>query len=280
MILIDLNQVMLSNLLVSLGKHTNIKIEEDLLRHMILNSIRANRMKFKNDYGELVICCDSRHSWRREVFPFYKAHRKKAREQIDLDWPSVFKILDKITLELRENFPYHVIETRGAEADDIIAFFAHLYVDEPILILSGDKDFIQLHRNPNIKQYDPVNKKYIKHPDPISFLKEHIIRGDAGDGIPNILSDDDTFVANKRQKTLTENRFTNLMSMDEHQLALNIPENYKRNHLLIDLTNTPKPIREAIHAAWIDESGKDRSKLLQYFMNHKLKILMESLTDF
>lgn len=280
-ILLDLNQVMLATLLVSLGQHTNIKIEESLLRHMILNSIRANRMKFKHTFGELIICCDSSKSWRKSYFPQYKANRKKAREQIDLDWPEVFRVLNKIQNELKDNFPYPVICVDGAEADDIIAHLAHPWVDETTLILSGDKDFIQLHSNPNIKQYNPVKKKYIKHTDsPKDFLKSHIIKGDFGDGVPNVLSDDDCFVLGKRQKSITEDKFKMLSTCDESKLDINIQRNFKRNRTLIDLNNVPIEIKENINKEYISQSNKNRSKLLEYFMKNKLKNLMESITDF
>lgn len=84
MIILDLNQVMISNLMAQIGNHTNIDIDENLLRHMILNTIRALNMKFKNEYGELVIACDDKNYWRKDIFPYYKAKRAEDREILRL----------------------------------------------------------------------------------------------------------------------------------------------------------------------------------------------------
>ena len=195
MIIVDLNQVMISNFMMQIGSHTNIKVEEDLLRHMILNSLRSYNTKFRKEFGDIIIACDDRKYWRREVFPYYKANRKKARDKSEIDWNSVFEVMHKIREELKEFFPYRVIQVDGAEADDIIGTLAQQFgnSNEKILVLSGDKDFIQLQTYMNVKQYDPVRKKYIQHNNPSQYIKEHIIRGDTGDGIPNFLSPDNCF---------------------------------------------------------------------------------------
>ena len=190
MMIIDLNQVMISTFMSQIGNHTNVKVEEDLLRHMILNCIRSYIKKFKNEYGEVVIACDDRHYWRREVYPYYKANRRKSREASEIDWNVVFESLNKIREELKLYFPYRVIQADGAEADDVIGTLVEKFgnTHEKILILSGDKDFVQLQTYMNVKQYDPVRKKFVEHNDPSRFVKEQIMRGDAGDGVPNFLS--------------------------------------------------------------------------------------------
>lgn len=276
MIILDLQQVMLSNLLVSLGHmHTSVKIEENLLRHMILNSIRSNISKFKN-HGKLVIACDSREYWRRNVFPYYKAHRKKNRDKIDLDWSKVFEILGAVKNELKEYFPYPTVEVTGAEADDIIAVLCR-HTTEPTLILSADKDFVQLH-NKLVTQYDPIKKKAVKSDNPQTYLKEHVLRGDAGDGIPNVLSDDNCFVLGERQKPLTQKKLVELLSKED--TILNSLKNYHRNKQLIDFTMIPADIEAAILQEFENQSDKDRSKLMTYFIKFKLKNLMSSLSDF
>lgn len=283
MILVDLQQVMLATLLVSLDKHTNAKIEESMLRHMVLNSIRANRKKFHFHYGDMIICCDSHgNSWRKKLYPFYKANRKKEREKIDLNWPMVFESLNRIKSELKEFFPYPVVEVSGAEADDIIATLVLdvLTEDEPKLILSRDKDFIQLH-NPQTKQYDPIKKKYIQHDDPKQYLLEHILKGDLGDGIPNVLSDDDSLVIGSKRPKLTSKRMTELLSTPVGKYQdINIINNYKRNEALISLYNIPTDIQDEVGFEYSKQKGKDRSKLMSYFMNNKLKNLMEDIADF
>jgi 5'-3' exonuclease len=284
-IIVDLNQVMLSNLLMQLGNHTNAQLEENMVRHMILNSLRSYRSKFKDEYGELVIACDNTNYWRKKIFPYYKANRKKNIESSELDWKNIFECLNKIRAELKEYFPYKVLDVESAEADDIIAtlvtkFGSGLNTGEKILILSGDKDFIQLHTYSNVSQYDPTRKKWIKHEDPERFLHEHILKGDAGDGVPNVLSPDNCFVVGDRQRPLTAKKMEKIMGTDLNEMESNIARNYSRNAQLIDLSFTPETIREKVMKQFNSQENRDRSKLLTYFINNKLKNLTEHLGEF
>ena len=285
MIIVDLNQVMLSNLLMQLGNHTNAQIEENMVRHMILNSLRSYRTKFGADYGELVIACDNTNYWRRKLFPYYKANRKKAQEKSDLDWKAIFECLNKIRAELKEFFPYRVIDIESAEADDVIATLVREYgsemnLGEAILIMSGDKDFIQLHKYGNVKQYDPTRKKWITHKDPEQYLKEHILKGDAGDGVPNVLSSDNCFVVGERQRPLTTKKMEHYLKLTPNEMETAIARNYMRNKQLIDLDETPEEIRVKVMESYQSQENKDRSKLMNYFIANKLRNLTESIGDF
>ena len=285
MIIVDLNQVMLSNLLMQLGNHTNAQVEENMVRHMILNSLRSYKVKFGDEYGEMVIACDNTNYWRKTIFPYYKANRKKNIEASELNWKSIFECMNKIRAELKEYFPYRVIDVESAEADDIIAtlasnFGSQLNTGEKILILSGDKDFIQLHVYPNVKQYDPTRKKWINHDDPERFLHEHILKGDAGDGIPNVLSPDNVFVVGERQRPLTAKKLEKIMGTDLEEMDTNIARNYSRNANLIDLSFTPDYIRDKVMEQYNAQEGRDRSKLLNYFIVNKLKNLTDHLSEF
>lgn len=285
MIIVDLNQVMLSNLLMQLGNHTNAQLEENMVRHMILNSLRSYRVKFKDEYGEMIIACDNTNYWRKKLFPYYKANRKKNIEASELDWKSVFECMNKIRSELKEYFPYRIIDIESAEADDIIGtlvneFGSSLNTGEKILILSGDKDFIQLQTFANVKQYDPTRKKWISHDDPSRFLKEHIMKGDSGDGVPNILSSDNCFVIGERQRPLTAKRIEKYLVMDPKDMETSVSRNYFRNAQLIDLSFTPSEIREKVIEEYNSQNNRDRSKLLNYFIANKLKNLTEYISDF
>ena len=287
MIILDLNQVMIANLMVSIGGH-KVDVDENLLRHMILNSIRYNYVKFNKEFGELVIACDDKNYWRRNIFPYYKAGRKKSREQSDLDWNSIFQALNKIRDELKEYFPYRTIQVDTAEADDIIGALCHKYGKDlggdPILILSGDKDFQQLQRFANVKQYDPVRKRWIRCNDPEAFLKEHILKGDVGDGVPNFLSSDDTFVSGSRQKPLRSKTINTIMSADWPEdwsgMTEELKRNYYRNKALIDLSAVPERINKQVYTQFDDQQGKGRDKLFNYFIKNKLKNLMDSISEF
>jgi hypothetical protein len=254
-----------------------------MIRHMVINSLRANKVKFEKDFGEMIICADDKNYWRKTLFPYYKAARKKNREESELDWNAIFTSLNKIREELKVFFPYKVIQIDGVEADDIIGTICHtegtaLNTGEPILILSSDKDFIQLHKYANVKQFDPIRKRWIQHSDPEQYLLEHIIKGDAGDGIPNVLSPDNCFVIGERQKPITKKRMAEFSDSNiTNEQAL---RNFKRNESLIDLSKVPDHVKEQIIERYEEVNEKDRSQLFNYFMKNKLRNLMEHIQEF
>ena len=282
MILVDLNQVLLSGLMAQISNQKGLKLDESLVRHLILNILRMHIRNFRRDYGDVVLCCDNRKYWRKEFFPFYKAGRKKTREKSDLDWHMIFDMLAKFKSELRENFPYKVIDVEGAEADDIIGTLVPLYAPhEKILILSSDGDFLQLqHYGDNVKQYNPAQKKFIKSVEPLIELKEKIIRGDKGDGIPNMFSPSDCFVRDLRQKPITKGVLDKYLKEDVSNYSETDKTNYSRNATLIDLTLIPKEIKEKIINTYDETKPASRQKLLNYFIEHKLKNLMDVIEEF
>ena len=281
MILVDMNQVTISNLMIQMKDEP---LSEDLVRHMVLNSLRSYKTKFSKDFGELVLCYDDKHCWRKDYFPYYKQNRKKARSESSLDWNELFDILTKIQNELEENFPYKVLKINGAEADDIIAILSNKISSTPnlyeeILIISGDKDFIQLHQSNNVKQYSPTLKKFVVDENPEQYKFEHIIRGDKGDGVPNVLSQDTVFVEDLRQRPITKKK---LIEWKENGIPEGeIKRNYQRNKTLIDFDSIPNELGELIYNMWVDKiTQNDKSKILPYFMKHRLKELTEKLGDF
>jgi hypothetical protein len=281
MVLVDLNQVLLAGLMAQIANQKG-KLEESLIRHMVLNIIRTHVKNFKNEYGEIVLCCDNRKYWRKDFFPFYKAGRKKTREKSDLDWHLIFDILAKLKQELKENFPYKVIDVEGAEADDIIGTLVPIYAPhQKILILSSDGDFLQLQMyGSNVKQYNPSQKKYIKSHDPLLELKEKIIRGDKGDGIPNVFSPSDCFVRDLRQKPITQKVIEKYMTEDHNTWEDDSAKvGFSRNQTLIDLRNIPGDIKRKIINTY-EEAKPAKGKLLNYFMEHKLKNLMDVIEEF
>ena len=287
MIIVDLNQIMISNLMVQINGRQAVELSEDLVRHMVLNSLRGHNKKFRKEYGEMVIACDSKNVWRREFFPNYKAGRKANREKSDHDWNAIFSMLGNIRNEIRDFLPYKVIELETAEADDIIATLVRRTLNrlqpnhlKKILILSGDKDFIQLH-NEWVKQYNPVLNKYVgKDENPALYIKEHILKGDRSDGIPNVLSDDNVFIEGRRQKPLSRKKIDSwleevLMTMTEEE-----EKNYNRNKKLIDLTCIPLELEDKINNEFDNVEVASRDKILNYFITRKLKTLIEVIDEF
>ena len=280
MILIDMNQIAVANLMMNLKMNNSKTIDESMVRHMILNSIRMYRMEHHDEYGEVVLTWDSKHSWRRDYFPEYKASRRKGREESDLNWDDIFGTLNKIRNEIKENFPYKYLEVFGAEADDIIGFLCEENRDENIIIISGDKDFIQLQKYPNVKQWSPITKKDVNGFDPTIYLKEHIIKGDTSDGVPNILSPDKTFVDGLRQRPLTRKKIQSWLVGGGSDWNDEVKRNFQRNSTLIDLSRTPEELKNQIRLEYNNAPHGDRSKLLNYFMIYKLRELTDNIGDF
>ena len=284
MILVDMNQISLASVMMHLNITKRDSVDTGIVRHMILNSLRMYRQSYFKEFGELVICYDSKNYWRREYFPEYKAGRRKSRETSSHDWNDIFECLNAIKSEIRENFPYKVLEVYGAEADDIIAALCgELEFDNgKTLILSGDKDFIQLHRFKNVKQYSPITKKFINGEDPKEYLYQHILKGDSSDGVPNVLSPDNTFVDGLRQKPLSKKKISEWAGPLCEQILPNdeLKRNYQRNKKLIDLTESPKELFLECLKAYDDAPEGDRSKLLNYFIKNRLNDLMENIGDF
>ena len=291
MILIDFTQIAIGSLMVALNRSKESEPDENLVRHLVLNNLRFYRSRYIEKYGELIICCDSRHYWRRDYFPNYKANRKKDRASSGYDWDFIFTTLNGVRDEIKENFPYKVVEVYGAEADDIIAILVKRVLnDTNNLIVSSDKDFIQLH-SVAVEQYSPVTKRMVNGKEPLEYLREHIIRGDRSDGVPNILSPDDTFVSEKRQKPIRKSIVAELLEQMNnyepthlHTLA-KCPKdtwirNWQRNETLIDFSKIPNNIQDDILREFKNVKVGSREGLFDYFIKNRLNNLIDNLGEF
>ena len=276
MILIDFTQTIIAGLMAQM-KMNGGEVSEDMLRHMIINSVRNYQKKYARDYGEIVLCTDAAHPWRRDYYPLYKAGRKKTREASDLDWTMLFNTLQKVKEEIRDNFPYRYMYVENCEADDIIAVLTK-QSKEPVLIISGDKDFQQLHKYDDVTQWSPNLNRMVECKDPDLFLKEHILKGDKSDGIPNILSNDDCFELGIRQTPLRK-------SILEKYLRITIEKddkyyrNYLRNQTLIDLDFIPQDIEDRILEEF-DKTKVVKGKVFDYLVSHRLNELLNHVEDF
>jgi len=274
--LVDFSQIFIGSYMTA-SKFTSVDM--DVIRPAVLNVLRLYRTKFVSEFGELILCCDSRKSWRKEIFPNYKASRKKTRSAAPIDWENLYECLNQLKEELVEWFPYQVLEVEKAEADDIIAVLVGL-ANERTLILSSDKDFVQLHHF-NVRQYSPMQKKFVEGDSKWS-LHEKLIKGDVGDGVPNIMSDDNVFIdEGRRQKPITKKKVDAWYDLDPDMYCdAEMLRNYNRNKQLIDLSEVPESIRINITEQFETTAVGDRKRLLTYFINHRLKNLTENLTEF
>ena len=277
MILLDFSQTMIGSFM-AMGKGS-IVVEEDLLRHTVLNTIRQYKQMHRHvDHGGFVICCDSPKNWRKESFPEYKANRKKKRETDTTDWTSLFEFLHQMIDDLREYFPYKVVKVESAEADDIIADLTQEEMKNPTTIISSDKDFIQLQKYEGVQQWSPLTKDWVKG-DPEASLWEKLVKGDAGDGVPNILSSDDTFIVEgKRQRPISKKKME-LWKEDRSSWTEDMHRNFNRNEMMVDLEKTPESIRINIINQF-REQVPPHGRLMEYFTEKRLKNLMEHIEEF
>lgn len=282
MILLDYSQIALSNIFI---QKLN---DENMIRHMILNSIRMYNKRYREEYGQMVICVDSPNSWRKQLYPYYKANRKKNRdENSSMDWPEIFRILSMVQEEIQQNLPYKVLKIDGCEADDIIGTLAlqtqEFGQHEPVMIISADKDFIQLQRFKNVKQFSPMQKKMVTDKNPLTYMWNHIMRGDTGDGVPNILSADDTFVTESKQTPLRQTRIDEWIANSDklrEVMPQEIYRNYQRNKKLIDLTEAPKELQEQIINTFKEQRIPMKMKVLNYLIKKRCNHLIEVVEEF
>lgn len=168
------------------GKY-NTEEFKSMIYHMILNSLRFAKKSYKAD--EVIILLDGFGSWRKDVYPEYKGNRDKSES--DINWVEVYEALNELTEVMQNDFPFKVIGKRKTEADDSIAILAkELHTTHNIMILSEDKDFFQLLKYSNVKQYRPIKKEYVKLTveEAERYALLHRCLGDAVDNIPNIKS--------------------------------------------------------------------------------------------
>jgi 5'-3' exonuclease len=279
MILIDYSGIAISNIFAQ-----KVTVSEDMVRHMILNSLRMYNLKHRKEYGQMILACDG-GSWRKEIYPQYKANRKTSRDASGLDWKEFFRILGMVRDEIKENFPYKVVHIQGVEADDVIGTLTertqNFGMHEPVMIISADKDFIQLQQYSNVKQYSPMTKSFVKEKEPFKYLCEHIMRGDSGDGIPNVLSQDNTFVDKIRQKPISTKKIEQwIASYDSLDKVMDQEtyRNFQRNTALIDLSKVPQDKKDLIINTF--DSVKTNSTILNYLISKRCTQLIECAEEF
>jgi hypothetical protein len=171
-----------------------------LWRYYFLSSI----FKYIEQFGinEVVLAVDSKKNWRKDVFPWYKGHRKLLRDKIDeeaegegaTEWfkfDEYYTELSTLLQEIKENIPFKVIEVESAEGDDVIGILTSK-VNNEFVIVANDNDFVQLLKNDKVKLFNPLTKKFIECEDPKKQLMLKICKGDKGDFIPSI-SDKHTY---------------------------------------------------------------------------------------
>lgn len=289
MILLDYSQVCVAAILAFSSdlKKGNDNEKKDLIRHVALNSIKSYKKKYGKEFGQMVIACDGRNYWRKEYFANYKGLRKKAREESELDWKFIFETLNEIREDLKAYFSYKVIHVDRCEADDVIAVLAESTQEfgkfEPVMIVSSDKDFKQLHAYDNVKQFSPmlkkqivVNKKELKE-----WLIEHVVKGDSGDGIPNILTKDDALMIGERQKSVSSKRLEEFFERGFEACRTDEERrNWQRNIRLVDFKYIPDDVKQTILDAFEVPVTGNKSAIMNYLIQNRCRNLLNEIEEF
>jgi hypothetical protein len=266
----------------------------NIIRHAILTGVKYYNKKFASQYGELVLACDGRSYWRKDVFPYYKAGRKAVRDKSELDWKLIFDTISEIRDDIAEHFPYRVIHNDRAEADDIVATLCKWtqtngYIDhgmfeqkQKVLIVSSDGDFKQLHKYDNVEQYSPIQKKFVKCDDPVRYLAEHIAKA-GDDGIPNVLSADDVFVTpTARQSKMTAAKLARFVELGRDACENDQQRrNWDRNNQLINFDAIPQEISQQIIDRYVNSKPKgDKMSIYNYLIKHQCRLLLDEIEQF
>lgn len=296
MIIVDFSQVLLASVFVfssDFQKGQDTDKMKDILRHVLHQSLLSYKRKYTSEYGEMIIACDGEKYWRKDVFPQYKANRKKSRETSTLDWENVFAHMDTMKAELRTIFPWKVIEVPEAEGDDIMGVMTKYALEhgegeglfdepKPILLITSDGDMKQLHELGPVKQWSPHQKKLVAKPEK-NFLLDKIIRGDAGDGIPSVLSPDDWFTNSAydgiRAKPVTKaviERFSKGLGLNEEEKV-----RYERNRVMVDLDCTPEFVTKLIIEQYeTAKPSRDTMKIMTFLQGVRAKQLLEIVHEY
>lgn len=249
-LIIDINNIAYAMYHVAMKERTkfyNHYTNLDYFQYLVFVKIKNIKLRFPT--AEIVLAVDS-ESWRKKYFKYYKARRIIAKVKSKYSFDDMFEIVNETLKDIKNIFPYKVIKTKYAEADDIIGTLINTYgnTDIKFVIVSRDKDFMQLQKYNNVKQYDPITNKFVLCDNPYYYLKSHIIMGDSGDDIPNILSDRDTFmIDNKRQKSCGIKKVNDILDEGLEEF-LNSNNTYRKrygeNQKLIELSidTIPKSI--------------------------------------
>ena len=289
MIILDFNQICLASIMTMQKevKNNDEKANKDLIRHVALSSIKSYKKKYGKDYGDIVIASDGRGYWRKDFFPNYKASRKKSRDKSDFDWTFIFETLNEIRDDLREHFPYKVICLPKCEADDVIGVLAlqtqEFGMHEPVMIVSSDKDFKQLQKYDNVAQYSPMLKKLVKvnKKELKEWMVEHIVKGDSGDGIPNIMSADDVFISEERQKSVSSKRLAEFMERGFDACQTDAERrNWQRNSTLVDFEYIPEEVKQSIIAEYEKPATGNKNSVMNYLIKNRCRLLLNEIEDF
>jgi 5'-3' exonuclease len=247
-------------------------------------TLASTNMVVRNHKIDHVVFLLEGKSWRKSIYPQYKAHRAVAtqtlteaeKEENEMFWETY----DVFTTYLKEKTNCSVLRHPEAEADDLIARFISLHPNDSHVIVSSDSDYLQLISD-TVHQYNGVtnelitldgyfkdNGKQVLNKDktpkllegaPDYLLFKKIIRGDSGDnvfsaypgvrekGTKNSVGISEAF----EDRTAQGYKWNNFMLQrwtDHNGQEHRVKDKYELNKTLIDLTAQPQDIKDKVDA--------------------------------
>lgn len=280
MMIVDFSQLFMCCLF---GSVKNSGVNEDVITHSFFSRLFEYKQLFP-EYGKVVVAFDGKKLWRKDVFPNYKANRAEARAKQDIDWSAVFSVLNTMKNDIKTKLPVCSVEVDEAEADDVVAVMSSsFHMKENIMIISSDKDFIQLQCLDGVKQYSPTSNSLVYSDDPSRDIKIKLLKGDSNDGVPNIFSDDDALVKKQRQKPIYESKIDDYYLTIEEGKDESIVKNFKRNKTLIDFKCIPKHVKikilEGYLSAMEDLSSSAQNRSTEQYLKSKNLFLLMPFSD-
>lgn len=289
--LIDFSQLVVSTFLTTYKPGDEMSL--DLVRHMVINSLRYNVLSNKKKYPNIIICIDNANGgyWRRKLAYYYKKHRTEQREESGYDWETIYLYINTVVQEIKENLPYKVISIPGVEADDIIAVMVKEISQSqpgvPILITSSDGDFTQLHKFKNVTQWSPIQKKWVKTKtgSPRHDLLTKIVKGDGKDTISNVYSPSDFIITKQegqRQKSISSKFMEQVFAADDPKALFtgDALTRYNENEVLLDFDFIPADISESILNEFRTVQVAPRRMIYPFFVKNRMVQLLDKITEF
>ncbi|AUR85764.1 coil containing protein [Vibrio phage 1.081.O._10N.286.52.C2] len=288
--LVDFSQIVLSTIMATYKPGDLLTV--DLIRHIVLNTLRANVSKNKLRYPCIILCFDNGEGgyWRKKAAWYYKHNRKGERDKSEWDFTVIFEAMSIIKQEIKDNMPYRVMDIMGVEADDHIGVLTKYYVEHnvPVLITSSDGDFTQLHTSKLVRQWSPIMRKWVKpkHGSPEMDIMFKCIKGDKKDGIAPLKAPNDHYTHGdgRRAPAVRAEELRTLMTSTQEELKNLLTDEqwlrYVENRSLLDFEYIPTDISDSILEQFKEQKPAARGKMLMYFGSKKLDSLVPLMSDF
>lgn len=242
---------------------------------LMMGSLKKTLIKFNPD--KVIFCLEGHNNWRKLVYTDYKANRVYGpptdANHIDFDifFGEMQRFIESFSTFLTNA---QFLSVDRCEADDLIGVIVKSHPEWNITCQSSDRDFYQLYKYSNYKQYDGIKKKIIEVLDPKMYLLEKVITGDAGDNVPKLK----TGIGQKRAAAIINSSD----GLDEWLKKENLEKEFERNMKLISFDCIPEEISFNINKAVNDWNSIpfDPKKTMNFLIENKLTAMFDDFEVF